>query len=61
VHIQSIAHRRLQLIDAAAALTDLFAPPGNRLEALQGERSGQWSIRINSSGESAFTSSKAKR
>ncbi|CAB3766379.1 type II toxin-antitoxin system RelE/ParE family toxin [Paraburkholderia solisilvae] len=46
-HIQSIAHRKLQLIDAAASLSDLFVPPGNRLEALQGERSGQWSIRIN--------------
>ncbi|CAB3765459.1 type II toxin-antitoxin system RelE/ParE family toxin [Paraburkholderia humisilvae] len=46
-HIQSIAHRKLLLIDAAASISDLFAPPGNRLEALQGERSGQWSIRIN--------------
>src|SRR5262249_32933526 len=46
-HIQSIAHRKLLLIDAAASLSDLFAPPGNRLEALQGERSGQWSIRVN--------------
>ena len=46
-HIQSVAHRKLLLIDAAASLCDLFAPPGNRLEALQGERSGQWCIRVN--------------
>ncbi len=47
LQIQSIAHRKLQMLDAAASLTDFFAPPGNRLEALQGDRSGQWSIRIN--------------
>jgi toxin HigB-1 len=46
-HIQPLAHRKLKMIDAAAAPADLLAPPGNRLEALQGERSGQWSIRIN--------------
>ncbi|MFC0399267.1 type II toxin-antitoxin system RelE/ParE family toxin [Paraburkholderia rhizosphaerae] len=46
-HIQSVAHRKLQLIDAAASLSDLFAPPGNRLEAWQGERTGQWSTRVN--------------
>ncbi|HEV3424288.1 MAG TPA: type II toxin-antitoxin system RelE/ParE family toxin [Paraburkholderia sp.] len=35
------------MIDAAVSIEDLYAPPGNRLEALQGLRSGQWSIRIN--------------
>jgi proteic killer suppression protein len=44
--IQQVAHRKLHLIDAAASPADLFSPPGNRLEALQGERCGQWSIRV---------------
>ena len=35
------------MLDAAADLRDLRSPPGNRLEALQGDRAGQYSIRIN--------------
>jgi toxin HigB-1 len=35
------------MLDAAASLRDLRLPPGNRLEALKGDRSGQHSIRIN--------------
>ena len=35
------------MLNAAAALTDLAAVPGNRLEALRGDRRGQHSIRIN--------------
>ena len=35
------------MIDAAGGLNDLRAPPGNRLEALRGDRQGQHSIRIN--------------
>ena len=35
------------MIDAAEMLSDLASPPGNRLEALKGERKGQHSIRIN--------------
>jgi proteic killer suppression protein len=42
-----IAFRKLDQIDSAAQLADLRIPPGNRLEALKGERSGQHSIRIN--------------
>ena len=38
---------RLTLIDAATQLEDLKQPPSNRLEALRGDRKGQWSIRIN--------------
>jgi toxin HigB-1 len=34
-------------LDAAATLEFLGAPPGNRLEKLKGDRTGQWSIRIN--------------
>ena len=35
------------MLDAAAKLEDLMAPPGNRLEALKGDRKGQHSIRVN--------------
>ena len=42
-----VARRKLRYLNAAAELTDLRAPPGNRLEALAGDRKGQHSIRIN--------------
>ena len=45
--IQSIALRKLRLLNQARVLRDLRAPPGNRLEALHGNRLGQHSIRIN--------------
>ena len=45
--IQRRALRKLLLIDAADELNDLRVPPGNRLEALSGNRKGQHSIRIN--------------
>lgn len=45
--IQRTALRKLRYLDAAASLDDLRIPPGNRLEALRGDRSGQHSIRIN--------------
>ena len=45
--IQDAALRKLRLMHAAKLLADLRIPPGNRLEALRGERKGQWSIRIN--------------
>lgn len=45
--IQGVARRKLKLIDAAASLDSLRVPLGNRLEALHGDRRGQWSIRIN--------------
>jgi len=41
VQIQTVAHRKLLMIDAAVSIEDLSTPPGNRLEALQGQRSGQ--------------------
>lgn len=41
------ALRKLTMLDNAKLLGDLKAPPGNRLEALVGDRSGQYSIRIN--------------
>jgi proteic killer suppression protein len=45
--LQRMAHRKLLLIEAADELSDLRVPPGNRLEALKGDRAGQHSIRIN--------------
>ena len=45
--VQQRALTKLQLIDAAIELSFLRIPPGNRLEALKGVRSGQHSIRIN--------------
>jgi proteic killer suppression protein len=41
------ARRKLRMLNTAAELRDLAAPPGNRLEALRGNRRGQHSIRIN--------------
>jgi proteic killer suppression protein len=45
--IQNAARRKLKLLNAAHRLDDLKAPPGNRLEALKGDRRGQYSIRVN--------------
>jgi len=45
--IQRIALRKLLILHAAVELKDLKIPPGNHLEALQGDRKGQHSIRIN--------------
>ena len=42
-----VARRKLRLLAAATRLEDLRSPPGNRLEALVGDRFGQHSIRIN--------------
>jgi proteic killer suppression protein len=46
-NIQSIARKKLVLLDAVTEIEDLRVPPGNRLEALKGNRKGQHSIRIN--------------
>jgi len=45
--IARVAVRKLVQIDSVASLKELNAPPGNRLEALKGDRAGQHSIRIN--------------
>ena len=46
-NIASVAERKLQQLDSAYTLDFLRSPPGNRLEALVGDRAGQHSIRIN--------------
>lgn len=45
--IKTVVQRKLDMLDAAIRLGDLRSPPGNRLEALAGDRRGQHSIRIN--------------
>jgi proteic killer suppression protein len=45
--IQRVALRKLRQVGSAETLDDLRVPPGNRLEALKGDRAGQYSIRIN--------------
>jgi toxin HigB-1 len=47
VNIEAVARRKLRQLQIAERLDDLRIPPGNRLEALKGDRSGQYSIRIN--------------
>ena len=42
-----VAARKLEQLDSSESVDDLRAPPGNRLEALSGDRTGQFSIRIN--------------
>jgi len=46
-NIETVAIRKLAMLNRAATLHDLRVPPGNRLEALVGNRTGQQSIRIN--------------
>ena len=45
--IQSVARRKLRMLNNARRIDDLRIPPQNRLEKLTGDRDGQWSIRIN--------------
>lgn len=45
--VQKVARRKLRMLNNARALDDLRIPPANRLEALRGDRAGQYSIRIN--------------
>jgi proteic killer suppression protein len=50
-----VAAQKLDQLDSAAELDDLRIPPGNRLEALEGDRVGQYSIRINDQYRLCFT------
>ena len=45
--IERVARRKLLILHRAIGLDDLRSPPGNRLEALKGDRRGQYSIRVN--------------
>lgn len=45
--IQTVARRKLRMLNNARVIDDLRIPPANHLESLTGDREGQWSIRIN--------------
>ncbi|HEX4960742.1 MAG TPA: type II toxin-antitoxin system RelE/ParE family toxin [Thermoanaerobaculia bacterium] len=45
--VQRVARRKLRMLNNAQSLSDLRVPPGNRLEALRGDRAGEHSIRVN--------------
>jgi len=47
INVEAVARRKLRQLQIAAVLPDLRVPPGNRLEALGGDRAGQYSIRVN--------------
>lgn len=47
VNIEAVTMRKLAMLNRAERLDDLRVPPGNRLQSLKGDRSGQYSIRIN--------------
>lgn len=47
VNIEAVAMRKLAMLNRAAAFDDLRVPPENRLEAMKGDRVGQFSVRIN--------------
>jgi proteic killer suppression protein len=51
----AVSRRKLGYLEAAVTLDDLRSPPGNRLEALQGNRAGQHSIRVNDQFRICFT------
>ena len=59
VGFESIARRKLRQLEIAGRLDDLKIPPGNRLEALGGDRAGQMSIRINDQYRVCFVSTAA--
>ena len=59
IEIQSIARRKLRMINNARRLDDLRIPPANRLEALKGDMKGQHSIRVNDQWRICFRWSNA--
>ena len=54
VNFATVAQRKLRQLQIAGCLNDLRVPPGNRLEALKGNRAGQHSIRINDQWRACF-------
>jgi proteic killer suppression protein len=55
VEVQVRVRRKLRMLNNAQTLDDLRVPPGNRLEALKGDRKGYWSIRVNDQLRICFT------
>lgn len=60
VAFERVAHRKLRQLEIAGSLEDLRVPPGNRLEALKGDRAGQHSMRINDQYRLCFVWSEGK-
>ena len=58
-NIAATARRKLRQMEIAGRLDDLRIPPGNRLEALKGDRAGRYSIRINDQWRVCFRWTKA--
>jgi proteic killer suppression protein len=54
VNIAKVARRKLRQLEIANRLDDLKVPPGNHLETLKGDRSGQYSIRVNNQWRVCF-------
>ena len=59
-NLRSSALKKIAQLDSAESLQDLWFPPGNRLEALTGDRKGQHSIRINAQFRLCFAWSEGK-
>jgi toxin HigB-1 len=55
VDLQLRAFKKLAILNAAVTLDNLKVPPGNQLEALRGNRTGQYSIRVNDQYRVCFT------
>ena len=55
MNIAKVARRKLRQLEIAGRLDDLRVPPGNHLEALKGDRAGQYSIRINDQWRVCFS------
>jgi proteic killer suppression protein len=53
--LQRIVRRKLRMLNNAQSLSDLRQPPGNRLEALKGDRAGLFSIRVNDQWRICFS------
>jgi toxin HigB-1 len=53
-NIATVALRKMAMLNRAERIEDLRVPPGNRLEALSGDRAGQWSIRVNAQWRVCF-------
>ena len=60
MNIESVARRRPRQLEIAGRLDDLRVPPGNRLEALKGDRTGQHSIRVNDQHRICFRGTAAR-
>lgn len=54
-NVEHVALRKLDMLNAAVNLNALRVPPSNHLEALKGDRAGQYSIRINAQWRLCFT------